>query len=424
MNDKKVLVIGSAVVDVRIPVSHIPVRSEDLNVYSQDMSLGGCGFNVCDCLHRASVPCIPFLPVAGGVYGDFVRQKMKERGISSRIPSAAGENGCCYCFVEPDGERTFICYHGAEYLFMPEWFLDLERSGEAAQISAVYICGLEIEEETGRYIIEFLERHPEYRVYFAPSSRICMIDPDKMRRIFALSPVLHLNADEACSYTASEAFLKAGGKRWDAEAGREEAGKEADGKDRERDGDSSDIPAAAETSGHEPEYMRAAKSLYALSRNTVVVTLGAGGTYLLMKEESPENAGADLTPAVCGGTSAESSGVLTPGAGERVSAGASGVSMAGAAERLSAGADRTTLNKAGTDNCRGISVPGVHVSNITDTIGAGDSHIGSIIALLHKGFAPVEAVSAANRVAASVVQQEGALLPEDYSFPSAKETVG
>ena len=38
---KKVLVAGSAVVDVVIHVDHLPKRGEDINVYGQDMSLGG-----------------------------------------------------------------------------------------------------------------------------------------------------------------------------------------------------------------------------------------------------------------------------------------------------------------------------------------------------------------------------------------------
>jgi sugar/nucleoside kinase (ribokinase family) len=91
------------------------------------------------------VPFIPFYPVGTGVYGDFVRARLKERGIVSEAPSPAEENGCCYCLVEPDGERTFICYHGAEYRFQPGWFDQLD----ASQIDTVYLCGLEVEEPDG-----------------------------------------------------------------------------------------------------------------------------------------------------------------------------------------------------------------------------------------------------------------------------------
>lgn len=45
---KKVLVIGSAVVDVVIHLPHLPEKSEDVHVTSQKMSLGGCAYNASD----------------------------------------------------------------------------------------------------------------------------------------------------------------------------------------------------------------------------------------------------------------------------------------------------------------------------------------------------------------------------------------
>ena len=54
-------------------------------------------------------------------------------------------------------------------------------------------------------------------------------------------------------------------------------------------------------------------------------------------------------------------------------------------------------------------VPGVP-ARVVDTIGAGDSHIGALMAALAEGLAPEEAILRANRVAAAVVSQEGAEL--------------
>ena len=121
---KKVLVIGSAVVDVVIHLPHLPEKSEDVHVTSQKMSLGGCAYNASDTIRHFKVPYIPFFPVGTGAYGDFVRNALAERGIVSPVPKPETENGCCYCFVEDDGERTFACYHGAEYRFQnaeTEW---------------------------------------------------------------------------------------------------------------------------------------------------------------------------------------------------------------------------------------------------------------------------------------------------------------
>lgn len=48
-----------------------------------------------------------------------------------------------------------------------------------------------------------------------------------------------------------------------------------------------------------------------------------------------------------------------------------------------------------------------------DTIGAGDSHIGSVIACLKKGDSIPVAISKANRVSSAVVATSSALLPDE-----------
>ena len=290
---KKVLVIGSAVVDVVINLPHLPEKGEDVHVTSQKMSLGGCAYNASDIIRHFGVSYIPFFPVGKGAYGEFVRKALAEREIVSQAPDPEEENGCCYCFVEDDGERTFACYHGAEYKFQREWFDTLD----ASEIDSVYICGLEIEEETGPNIISYLEEHPEFTVFFAPGPRITMLDPDLMERIFALHPILHLNEKEITSYI---------------------------------------------TSG---DLREAAKNMYQLTQNTVIVTLGARGCYYYDGEKE---------------------------------------------ERI----------------------PGVKATQI-DTIGAGDSHIGAVIAGLQRGKTMAEAIAAANRVSAKVVETKGALLSEE-----------
>lgn len=152
------------------------------------------------------VPYILFSPVGQGVYGHFVREELKKRGISSPIPSPNAENGCCYCFVEKSGERSFASYHGAEYLFEKSWF-DLV---DVSEIDSVYICGLEIEEKTGINIVEFLEKNPQLTVFFAPGPRLTVIDPALTERIYKLSPVLHLNETEALEVSGEADISKAG----------------------------------------------------------------------------------------------------------------------------------------------------------------------------------------------------------------------
>ncbi len=290
---KKVLVIGSAVVDVIINlVDHLPKTGEDVHVKSQYLSLGGCAYNVSDSIRHFQVPYILFCPIGIGVYGNFVREELKKRGITSPIPTPNEENGCCYCFVENTGERSFVCYHGAEYRFQKEWFdaLPLE------EIDSVYICGLEIEESTGIHIVEFLEEHPELLVYFAPGPRLTVIDPGLVKRIYRLSPILHLNETEALSVSGRTTVSDA------------------------------------------------AHVLYGETGNTVIITLGEKGCFYF------------------DGTTEET---IPP---------------------------NPTIQE--------------------DTIGAGDSHIGSVIACRKRGDSLPEAIKKANLVSSKVVGTVGALLAD------------
>ena len=294
---KQALIIGSTVADVTVRLPHLPVTGEDVIVESQSMSLGGCAYNVSEILRQSGVPYTLFSPVGTGIYGNYVREHLKRKQIPILIPAPAADNGCCYCFVEDDGERTFACYHGAEYRFQKEWFDALD----ASEIDSVYICGLEIEEETGTNILSYLEEHPEFTVFFAPGPRITLLDPKLLERVFALHPILHLNQKEITSYTGKE-----------------------------------DLKAAAE-------------EIHRFTQNTVIVTLGADGCYYYDGEKEE-------------------------------------------------------------------TIPGVPAEQL-DTIGAGDSHIGAVIAGLQCGKTIEEAIATANRVSAKVVETEGALL-SDEAFAS------
>lgn len=289
---KQILVIGSTVVDVIVNLPHLPVTGEDVHVTKQILSLGGCAYNVFHIIRHFKIPGILFSPIGTGTYGDFVRTELSKRKVQSPIPTPPQENGCCYCFVEETGERTFASYHGAEYLFRREWFDMLD----ADSIDCVYICGLEIEETTGEAIISYLEEHKEFKLYFAPGPRMNRITESRLSRIFALHPILHLNQEEAMAYTGCS------------------------------------------------KTEEAALSLYRLTNNSVIITLGCEGAYCY-------------------------------------------------------------------DGRHGLTVPGQKAVQ-ADTIGAGDSHIGSVIACMQKGFTLIEAVEAANKVSAAVVEVPGALLSD------------
>lgn len=287
---KKILIIGSSVADVIINVKKLPAPGEDVRILDQHLCIGGCAFNVSDIIRHFQVPHLLFSPAGTGIYGDFVREEWRKRGVVPVLPVPDLENGCCYCFVDQTGERTFASYHGAEYLFQKEWF-DLI---DASDYDTAYICGLEIEEKTGEHIVSFLEQQPHMDIYYAPGPRIDKQPKDLMKRLFALHPVVHLNE--------AEAFMLSG-----------------------------------ETTAE-----HAAQSISRLTGQDIVITLGKDGAYCL-------------------------------------------------------------------ENGNGLFLPSRSAKQM-DATGAGDAHIGAVMALRKLGASLSDAVRRANLISAAVVEKKGASL--------------
>ena len=202
---KKILIIGSTVVDIILKIPYIPKSSEDVNVNSMYYRIGGCAYNVYSALKKMDIPATLCSPVGSGIYGTFVKEHFNKTGIEPFIILEEA-NGCCYCLVEPDGERSFLSYHGAEYLFNKSWMNNIDIS----LYNDVYISGLEIEEDTGMEIVNFLYENPDLKFFYAPGSRIMHIAKEKMnlllsrRDSYGMGPLLHLNEKELLSYTGQD----------------------------------------------------------------------------------------------------------------------------------------------------------------------------------------------------------------------------
>lgn len=191
---KNVLVIGSTCVDVILRIDHLPRTEENIHPHSQRFAVGGCAYNVANILGRAGAEMTFVTPVGRrGIFGGFVREQLERLGFTDYVDLPDEENGCCYCFVEKNGERTFASLHGAEYTFNPAWMARYE--GHSFDYG--YVCGLEIEERTGEKLVEYLETAPIGTIMYAPGPRGARISKELTDRLYALRPMLHINAGEA-----------------------------------------------------------------------------------------------------------------------------------------------------------------------------------------------------------------------------------
>lgn len=197
--DKQLLLIGSTCVDVVIPLERLPVTGDDLQPEKQTFTIGGTGWNACRAAMLTGAKPTFLSPVGGGPYGQQVEAAFGEYGLEI-LARPDGENGCCYCLVEADGERTFMCIRGAEYEIRPEWLDALP-----GQYSLCYVCGMELQDDpTGPNILDWLERHRETEVFFAPGPRGVLMDRTRRERVLELAPIVHLNEHEVLDMTGAE----------------------------------------------------------------------------------------------------------------------------------------------------------------------------------------------------------------------------
>ena len=189
-----VLVIGSTCVDVILRIDHLPRTEENIHPQSQRFAIGGCAYNVANILGRAGADLTFITPVGRkGVFGPFVREALEPMGYATMIDLPEAQNGCCYCFVEKSGERTFASVHGAEYTFDPAWM----KPYEGMAYDYGYVCGLEVEERTGGKLVSWLETAKIGTLVYAPGPRGVRVKKELTDRLYALHPVLHINESEA-----------------------------------------------------------------------------------------------------------------------------------------------------------------------------------------------------------------------------------
>lgn len=188
---KKILVLGSATVDVTLKIDRLPNLEDDVSLKSQKLSLGGCAFNVAWMLKLLDVPCKLAVPVGQGIYGDFVRTELIKKGFEIWKESEE-DNGSCTCLVTEDGNRTFLAMHGGEYHYRKNWLEELD----SAEYSLVYVCGIDLEEKVNDCVIDFLEK-VKLPVCFAPGPRISYLPMDRLERMIKLASIIHLNKKEA-----------------------------------------------------------------------------------------------------------------------------------------------------------------------------------------------------------------------------------
>jgi len=111
--------LGNAVVDLVVPVPHLPERGGDVIAYGATAHVGG-GFNVMAAAARHGLPVAYGGMHGTGQYAELVRAALRDEGVVLLQPPVPEvDTGLVLTFVDADGERTFVTLPGAEARLSP-----------------------------------------------------------------------------------------------------------------------------------------------------------------------------------------------------------------------------------------------------------------------------------------------------------------
>ena len=192
-SQKKVLVIGSAVIDVILNVNSIPSSGSDEFAHSEKTIVGGCAYNVGDILSQFKANYDLMVPVGDGLNGTIIENKLKKEGKTSLLNNILGDNGWTLCIVENNGERTFLTIPGVEMTWKKNWFKEIDLN----KYDYIYVSGYSFEPPSDEVLLEEFSRlNEKTTIIFDPSPRINKMNCESIRKLLEINTIVHANEDE------------------------------------------------------------------------------------------------------------------------------------------------------------------------------------------------------------------------------------
>ncbi len=191
---RRLVSLGSILVDLTIEIPHLPERGGDVLAERSGKSAGG-GFNVVSAAVRLGLPCVYSGPHGSGPFGDIVRAALSAEGIPClQPPTPALDTGYCVVLVE-GGERTFVTVMGADAVVG----LDALRAVHHQAGDAVYVSGYDLAyPDAGEAIARHVAGLPEgILLVFDPGPLVMEISADRLARVLQRADVISLNSREA-----------------------------------------------------------------------------------------------------------------------------------------------------------------------------------------------------------------------------------
>ncbi len=208
-SEKKVLIIGAAIVDIIINIEKLPHSGEDITAKSTKHTIGGCAFNVADVLNKLHLPFDLMIPIGNGDYSKIIYKSFKEKNYPIFKIEENIDNGYCISLVENDGERTFITMPGLELSMKEKWFEHIKINN----YDYIYVSGYELEGKNGDILIKILQqKKASAKIIFDPGPRLNFINKNVINSIFHMNCIFTINNKEILSLVNENNIINAGKK--------------------------------------------------------------------------------------------------------------------------------------------------------------------------------------------------------------------
>lgn len=203
---KRILILGSAVIDIIVTIDRLPLAGEDIPGLQKGMIVGGCAFNVSKILDGLQIPHDLCVPVGQGMYADHIREALHEGGHEVLIEDDREDNGYCLSLVEKDGERTFISIDGIETKWHDAWLERLHAAGYDYLYASGY--GFQDGNSSGEVLLRFLcGKKADAKLILDPGPRL--LGKQFEEKLLQMGTILKMNQSEAKAMGQSENVRKA-----------------------------------------------------------------------------------------------------------------------------------------------------------------------------------------------------------------------
>lgn len=196
----KILLVGGAIVDIMLKIDSLPKKGGNIYALPQKTVVGGCAINIANVLKQFNVDYELCMPLGTGAYSDLIKKDMAIEHSSYKPIFVSKEQDCsyCMCFIEDDGERTFISVEGIEKHFKKEWFDTINFD----EYGYFYFSGYDLEGDNGIEILKALHTLPSHvKVVFDAGPRIFFCDKERIDELLAMHPIIHANREEIVNLT-------------------------------------------------------------------------------------------------------------------------------------------------------------------------------------------------------------------------------